>query len=373
MVTRIFRILFAVIGAVLGISIVRAILSLAQVKLDSKVLLVLVNSIAAIIMAIIFYALSKPLVVKSRDYFKKIEDSLGLMPPSSIIMGTVGVILGFIIAYLVSIPITSLSLPVVGNTIFVLLSFIIYIGFALLGRRIATRNSDGFIKLFQRPKNEGKTEFKANVNKTFSKKKDLLYAQPKLLDTSVIIDGRILDIISIDFLEGELIVPEFVLEELQHIADSPDDLKRERGRRGLDIINKIKESPKAILKITDKDYPDIKEVDSKLLKMAIDYNAKIFTNDYNLNKVADVQGITVLNINDLTNALKPIVIPGEYLQVDVIKEGKGKDQGVGYLEDGTMIVVEDGLEYIGKTIQATVTSVLQTSAGKMIFVRAKDE
>ena len=189
----------------------------------------------------------------------------------------------------------------------------------------------------------------------------------------MIIDGRIVDIIETDFIEGELIISEFVLEELQHIADSPDDLKRERGRRGLDIVNAIKKSDKINLKITDQDYPEIKEVDSKLLKLAMDLGAKVFTNDYNLNKVADVQGIPVLNINDLANALKPVVIPGERMRIDVIKEGKGKNQGVGYLDDGTMVVVEDGDKFIDQTINAVVTSVLQTSAGRMIFVRSEED
>lgn len=365
MPTRIFRILFAIIGAILGVSIVRIILAMIGLKLSSRVLFVIVNIAGGLILAGIFYFSSNFFIGRMRRRFIVIEKKLEQMPLSTIIFGTVGVIIGFIVAYLISIPLTKLSLPVVGNTIFVLLSLFIYLGFALLGWRVATRNTDEVLALFQREKQE-KSDGKSLVKKKLTKS-----ALPKILDTSVIIDGRILDIIKIDFLEGELIVPEFVLEELQHIADSPDDLKRERGRRGLDIVNEIKESPKAILTITDKDYPDIKEVDSKLLKMATEINGKIFTNDYNLNKVAEVQGITVLNINDLTNALKPIVIPGEFLKVEVIKEGKGREQGVGYLSDGTMVVVEDGIDYIGQTIDATVTSVLQTSAGKMIFVRAR--
>ena len=212
-----------------------------------------------------------------------------------------------------------------------------------------------------------------DLKSTFKLDRSKNPASPKVLDTSVIIDGRIVDIIETDFIEGELIISEFVLEELQHIADSPDDLKRERGRRGLDIVNAIKKSDKINLKITDQDYPEIKEVDSKLLKLAMDLGAKVFTNDYNLNKVADVQGIPVLNINDLANALKPVVIPGERMRIDVIKEGKGKNQGVGYLDDGTMVVVEDGDKFIDQTINAVVTSVLQTSAGRMIFVRSEED
>ena len=234
-----------------------------------------------------------------------------------------------------------------------------------MGWKLAYKNSDDLIALLTRSRSESK-----NGGEFFDRSN--LTASPKVLDTSVIIDGRILDIINTDFLEGELIVSEFVLEELQHIADSPDDLKRERGRRGLDIINKIKESDKIKLTVIDKDYKDIKEVDAKLLKLALDLGAKVFTNDYNLNKVADVQGIPILNINDLANSLKPVVIPGEKMEIEVIKKGKGKNQGVGYLEDGTMVVVEDGQDLIDKTIKAKVTSVLQTSAGRMIFVRAED-
>lgn len=373
MPTRIFRILFAIIGGVLGVLAVKIVLALTDYTFASKTIAFVVHVLAAIIFAGGFYALSKKIAQQGRVALSKIEKNLEDMPLTNIIFGTLGVIIGFIIAYLVSIPLTSLSLPVVGNTIFVLLSFLIYSAFAVLGWRISTRNADEIISLLQKSRSESKSDKdKTTSLKLGSKKNQAKLARPKLLDTSVIIDGRILDIIKTGFIEGELIVPEFVLEELQHIADSPDDLKRERGRRGLDIVNEIKKSSQAILKITDKDYTEIKEVDSKLLKMAKDFNAKIFTNDYNLNKVADVSGISVLNINDLTNALKAIVIPGEILRVDVIREGKGRGQGVGYLEDGTMVVVEDGKTLIGQTIDATVNSVLQTSAGKMIFVRAKE-
>ena len=187
-----------------------------------------------------------------------------------------------------------------------LLSILLYIGLGFLGWRVAAKNSDDFVNLFKTSK-ENK-----DLKSTFKLDRSKNPASPKVLDTSVIIDGRIVDIIETDFIEGELIISEFVLEELQHIADSPDDLKRERGRRGLDIVNAIKKSDKINLKITDQDYPEIKEVDSKLLKLAMDLGAKVFTNDYNLNKVADVQGIPVLNINDLANALKPVVIPVSY-------------------------------------------------------------
>ncbi len=191
----------------------------------------------------------------------------------------------------------------------------------------------------------------------------------KILDTSAIIDGRINDIGDSDFLDGTLVVPGFVLRELQEVADSADSIKRARGRRGLDVVKKLKDNKKIVLKIFEKDYPKITEIDAKIVKLADDLGAKIITSDYNLNKVASVQGIRVLNINELSNAIKPPVLPGEELKVFVLKEGKEKKQGVAYLDDGTMVVVEDGKNYIGQKIEVTVSSILQTSAGRMIFAR----
>ncbi len=195
----------------------------------------------------------------------------------------------------------------------------------------------------------------------------------KLLDTSVIIDGRIFDICDTGFVEGALIVPEFILNELQHIADSTDHLKRTRGRRGLDILDKLQKHPSLVVKIIEKDFPKIKEVDSKLIALARDMDAIILTNDFNLNKVAQIQGVTVLNINQLANAMKPTVLPGESLQVRITKQGKEKGQGVAYLDDGTMVVVEQGEELFNKDIEVVVTSILQTPAGRMIFAAPKDE
>ena len=191
---------------------------------------------------------------------------------------------------------------------------------------------------------------------------------PKVIDTSVIIDGRILDICETGFLDGTLIVPRFVLRELQNIADSADVLRRAKGRRGLDIIKAMQEkATKVFVMVVEDDYPEIREVDGKLLKLSREYGAKIITNDYNLNKVAQIEGVAVLNINDLANAIKPAVLPDEHMQVKVIKEGKEPFQGVGYLDDGTMVVVDGGKEYIGKSVSVIVTSVLQTAAGRMIF------
>ena len=193
--------------------------------------------------------------------------------------------------------------------------------------------------------------------------------QYKVLDTSVIIDGRIADICETGFLDGTLVVPQFVLRELQQVADSSDSLKRNRGRRGLDILQKIQKMAGVHVQIVETDFPEVREVDLKLIELARKMSGKIVTNDFNLNKVAQLRGVAVLNINELANSLKPVVLPGEVLRVFVIKEGKEQGQGVAYLDDGTMVVVDQGRKALGRTIEVTVTSVLQTTAGKMIFCR----
>ena len=195
----------------------------------------------------------------------------------------------------------------------------------------------------------------------------------KILDTSVIIDGRISDITETGFLEGPLMIPQFVLNELQHIADSSDPIKRTRGKRGLEVLQHIQKQANVDVKIVDKDYPSVREVDAKLIELAKEVQGKIITNDSNLNKVAQLQGIEVLNINALANSLKPVVLPGEEMNVKILKEGKEMGQGVAYLDDGTMIVVDNGRKQIGKTLDVMVTSVLQTTAGRMIFARLKEE
>lgn len=191
------------------------------------------------------------------------------------------------------------------------------------------------------------------------------------MDTSVLIDGRILDVIRLGFLEGVIVIPKFVLEELQKIADSGDTLKRNRGRRGLDIVRAIQADKNAVVEIAEKDYDDITEVDTKLVRLAKERGGMVATNDFNLSKVAEIQGVRVLNINDLANALKQSVLPGEELQIYLAKEGKEPGQAIGYLDDGTMVVVEGGKRCVNFTVPVTVTSVLQTSAGRMIFAKLK--
>lgn len=195
----------------------------------------------------------------------------------------------------------------------------------------------------------------------------------KILDTSVIIDGRIADICSTSFLEGTLLVPQFILKELQLVSDSADPIKRQRGRRGLDVLDQLQRSPQITVQIIEKDFPEISDVDSKLIELAKHMDAKIITNDFNLNKIAKLHGIPVMNINELASALKPTVLPGETIRVYILKEGKEKDQGVAYLDDGTMVVVDNSRKMIGQTVEITVTSVLQTTVGKMIFGRYNED
>lgn len=200
----------------------------------------------------------------------------------------------------------------------------------------------------------------------------LMSEERRILDTSVIIDGRIADICDSGFIEGELTVPRFVLNELQFIADSSDSMKRSRGRRGLDILNRMQKSTAIHIEIVEQDFPKIKGVDGKLVALAKKMNAKLFTNDYNLNKVAELQGVRILNVNELANAMKPVVLPGEQMTVKIIREGKEQGQGVGYLDDGTMIIVDNAQKLLNMNIDVVVTSVLQTTAGRMIFSEIKE-
>ncbi|MFJ7921074.1 PIN/TRAM domain-containing protein [Lysinibacillus fusiformis] len=303
------------------------------------------------------------------DYFVKLiswmEEVLFKVPVGDLLFGTLGLIIGLIVAYFLGFAINSVQFPVVTEVLPIILSFVLgYLGF-----RLGFRKRDELIQLFTLRSNQ--TKKKATEGAEIPE----VRGSYKLLDTSVIIDGRIADISETGFIEGVLVVPQFVLTELQHIADSSDTLKRTRGRRGLDILRKLQDERKTNVEITDEDFEDVQEVDLKLVRLAkkMGNDTQIVTNDFNLNKVCELHHVKVLNINDLANAVKPVVIPGEDMQVVVIKDGKEHNQGVAYLDDGTMIVVEGGRSYIGQAITVTVTSVLQTSAGRMIFAKPKDD
>ena len=273
----------------------------------------------------------------------------------------IGLVVGMLVALLIKAilqtlpdPIFSKD-PVTSKNIQNWILVINVIVFVYLGMVIALRASDQLNFLIPTTKTGGNGAQK-NV----------------VVDTSVIIDGRVADIAETGFLEGHMIIPRFVLKELQLIADSSDPLKRARGRRGLDILNRIQKDPKISVKIQETDFPDIQGVDAKLVKMAKLTGAKIFTNDYNLNKLAEFQQVEVLNINDLANALKPVILPGETMNIRIVREGKEPGQGVAYLDDGTMVVVNNGRNKIGQKLDVAVSSVLQTSAGRMIFAELKN-
>ncbi len=282
-----------------------------------------------------------------------IEKIIKKAPLKVIFGGTFGLFLGLVIAQLMGYAFSALQNSAIRISISVILSCVFgYIGLVLGGKKVEEFKWPGW----------------SFFTKGTSKKNG-----GKLLDTSVIIDGRIADICETDFLEGPLILPQFVLQELQHIADSADSLKRARGRRGLDILNRMQKDDSIEIKVVEEDYPEIKEVDAKLIALARETNAKIITNDFNLNKVAQLQGVPVLNINQLANALKPMVLPGEVLHLQIMREGKEQGQGVAYLDDGTMVVVENASRHLGREVEASVTSILQTTAGRMIFTTLKEE
>jgi uncharacterized protein YacL len=266
----------------------------------------------------------------------------------------IGLAAGILLASLVSLPVKGLP---ISDEVYGLVTFSIYSVLGYFGLVFGARKGNEF-----------------DIRRTISAFRNTQEANDiKILDTSVIIDGRIADICETGFVEGVFVIPQFILHELQHIADSSDPLKRARGRRGLDILHRVQKIAGLDVRIIEDDFPKIKEVDSKLVALAKVKNAKVITNDFNLNKVAELQGVSVLNINELSNAVKPVVLPGEQMRVFVLKEGKEFGQGVGYLDDGTMIVVENGRKHIGKNVDVSVTSVLQTTAGRMIFTRLKEE
>ena len=288
-----------------------------------------------------------------------LENGLEKVSLRNLIGGFIGLVLGIMVANLISNVFLSnlpdyqeITLPLLGG----LYGICGYIGLRIGFKKGEEIQISGW-SLFSKghPKGQPADEY------------------AKILDTSVIIDGRISDITETGFLEGPLLIPQFVLNELQHIADSSDPVKRTRGKRGLEVLQHIQKQASVDVRIVDKDFPSVREVDAKLIELAKEVHGKIITNDSNLNKVAQLQGIEVLNINALANSLKPVVLPGEEMNVKILKEGKEMGQGIAYLDDGTMIVVDNGRKQIGKTLDVVVTSVLQTPAGRMIFARLKEE
>lgn len=363
MLKRLLRALFTMIGLALGYILGIEIAKTAHFKSfgvlsgNPTVKIIALLIFSTLLFGIILYAVSPWIIqgiMKTMEYF---ERNIQKLPANELLFGTAGAITGLIISAFF------LNLIAKIKYVGIFLAFVVAVFMAALGANIAMKKREEITSWFSNLKKSGIPK---------EKKSKSYKGAPKILDTSVIIDGRILDICETGFVEGTLIIPTFVLEELRHIADSSDSLKRNRGRRGLDILNKIQKELKIDVEIYEKDFPEIAEVDSKLLKLSQVLNGKVITNDYNLNKVAEFQGVPVLNINELANAVKPIVLPGEEMTIQIIKDGKESNQGIAYLDDGTMIVVEGGRRHIGETLDVAVTSVLQTAAGRMIFAKQKD-
>nr|WP_200804224.1 PIN/TRAM domain-containing protein [Limosilactobacillus caccae] len=354
---RIIYAIYILVGAAVGFYYLPLLWDVVNISLD-RALLVFID---VIIGAIIFWLISLPLVGVTEKMIQRIEKELTKRSPIYLFFGTLLTIVGLILAVLISIPLWRTQIPVINN----ILPIILMIIFSYFGFRIGTTRLDEWRKMFAHARNP-KAD---NQSKNVIKQQDANYHHYKILDTNILIDGRIYDLVKTGFLEGTLLVPNFVLYELQYIADSGENIKRVRGRRGLDILNKLRSENIVPIEMYDGDFEDIPEVDSKLIALAKKVDGVIVTNDYNLNKVIQFQNVQVLNINNLAKSLRPRVIPGEKMTVVVVKKGTERQQGVAYLDDGTMVVVEDGRYFMNKRIEVEVTSALQTDAGRMIFAR----
>lgn len=357
----IIQIAFVLIGGTLGLLFLPHLYELINLSNNSFINNVYVS---VLIGAIMLYVAALFLTDYLIHFIKWMEERLLKAPIGDLLFGTLGMVIGLIVAFFLGSAVSSIEFPVIRSVAPVLLTIILgYLGF-----QVGYKKRDELLHVFT-PSSKLPTLKKKTAEE---EEQALPLGTYKLLDTSVIIDGRIADISETGFMEGVLVVPQFVLTELQHIADSSDTLKRTRGRRGLDVLNKLKDERSTAVLIVEEDFEDVQEVDLKLMRLAKKMGGIVVTNDFNLNKVCELHQVRVLNINDLANAVKPVVIPGEIMHVVVIKDGKEHNQGVAYLDDGTMIVVEGGKAYIGQAINVEVTSVLQTSAGRMIFAKPQE-
>ena len=381
MVYKILRYVIALLVGIMGYMLTDNFMPVWEPIIDVKfwtmgffgisIIKILALALGGLIGALIGFVIALPIINQGLKLARRIESLLSRVPNQELMAGTAGLLFGLIIANLIGLAFY--RVPIIGSYIPIILSAI----FGYIGMRLASRKGPELYANWLQSRTVAKDKKKDVVPKDSEQAAIPVISEfesvsvAKLLDTSVIIDGRIAELCETGFLEGPLVVPLFVLEELQHISDSADVLKRNRGRRGLDILQSMQQKEIIAIKVIADDFEDITEVDSKLMRLALEKKWKIVTNDFNLNKVASLQGIEVLNLNDLANALKPAMIPGEWIRVQVIKEGKEDNQGVAYLDDGTMIVIENGAQYVDTSIDVMVTSVLQTSAGRMIFARAK--
>ena len=342
----IFAVVFGVTGFLLGRE---AYLHLFSLHFASETLQLTFNILSPVAGALIGVLLAPLAQTFFEGELNAVERAIERLAPVELAGGAIGLIVGLLIAFLIrSILFEFISTSGrAGSYVAILLYIIISIFAAYLGARVGARMH--ILPIATAVGGSG--------------------APPKVVDTSIIVDGRIVEILESGFVEGTLILPRFVLRELQTIADSTDVSRRARGRRGLEVLKRLQEL--GHLEISERDYDDLREADAKLVRLAQDLGGKLLTTDYNLNRVAHVEGVDVLNINELANAVKPVVLPGEEMHVQIIRDGKEPNQGVGYLDDGTMIVVEQGRRLIGESVDVLVTSVLQTAAGRMIFAKVK--
>ena len=364
MTKKLFRFLITVIGLFLGFGLVwlvfknQADLGLSSVFANMQSWVrVLLYGISTLVFGVLFFFIAPGIINGVYKLTGRVERKTRELSMQQIFVGVIGLLIGLVIAALISLLIQ--KIPFIS--IVILLDVIVFIVCAYLGWKIPTSRSKeiNLPNWFKR----GESAQSVEVSK----------AKPKVLDTSSIIDGRFFDVYKTGLIEGRVVIPRFVLDELRHIADSADALKRARGRRGLDSITASQEAHPDCFVINDTDYPDLDEVDTKLLRLASELNGTVVTNDYNLSKVAAVQSVPIFNINDLANALRINVVAGEQIEVTVVKEGKEPGQGVAYFDDGTMIVLDGGGKLVGEKVAAVVTSVLQTSAGRMVFAKVENE
>lgn len=372
MLNRVLRITIVVVFAVTGLILTEYLLPYISDYFDYKFYgngffsiaftTIVSGSVGIFVFGSMGMALAPVIIRKMTSWTEKIAILLARVPTSDIMVITFGIAIGLVLANLLGGPFS--HLPIIGPYIPLIFSVVL----SMVGAKVALRKHRDIVGFFDRSLPSLKGAVKpAAVKDAYDS--DRVYCDNKLLDTSVIIDGRIGDILKTGFLEGFMIVPKFVIRELQTLADSSDGLKRGKGRRGLDLLHEIQmENPERVF-VDDTDYPDLEGVDAKLVKLAQQKQWIIVTNDFNLNKVAEIQGIDVLNINDLANAVKQMVVPGENINVFLLREGKEAGQAIAYFEDGTMIVVDNGRRFIGSSVMAEVTSVLQTSAGRMVFAK----
>ncbi|WP_270371144.1 PIN/TRAM domain-containing protein [Aerococcus urinaeequi] len=394
---RFWKILSRVLIVILGSSIGYYVLPLLWDMININISFVyspLFNIVLGAIILFLIYGLTQPLLMR---FIRNIERDMRQLSIEKVLVSAVGVIIGLVLAWLINIPLVAIGWPFISNILPIVLTIVLgVLGFYIFSNKSAeimemltrfpqVRRSESTDRAITEDAQSDKETHESDLS-THSEGLDMYtdallslrqaadeaYQPYKILDTSVIIDGRILDVLKAGFIEGVIVVPNFVLKELQYIADSADSLKRVRGRRGLDILNQIQALDDVIVDFYAGDFDDESEVDLKLLRLAKLVDGVVVTNDYNLNKVSQFHKIKVLNINELANSLKSVVIPGETISVHIVKAGTERQQGVAYMDDGTMIVVEEGKHHIDETLSVEITSAIQTNAGRMVFAKIAD-